>query len=242
MDWTVLKKYFYTILILLVCLLLCSVTLWAFIGSGLLKFNQPDRQEFKLQGIDVSHHQGVIRWGEVSKSDVAFAYIKATEADDFVDSRFDFNYQEATKYNLPTGAYHFYSLGYKGAIQAENFLSVIGDRHLQLPPVIDLEYVGNSKMRPEKENFQSELSIFIKSVTSNLNRRPILYTTYEFYDDYLYPDFSEYDIWIRDVYSFPDKKIGNWQLWQYSSNGRIKGIEGNVDLNVVKRDFLGFIQ
>ena len=49
-------------------------------GVAFYYFNySPDRMIHPLRGIDVSHHQGVVDWGKVAKSDVAFAILKATE-------------------------------------------------------------------------------------------------------------------------------------------------------------------
>ena len=62
---------------------------------------------------------------------------------------------------------------------------------------------------------------------------PILYTTKDFYDDYLHPEFSEYKIWIRSIFAEPyNIGIENWSFWQYNARGHIEGIEGFVDLNV----------
>ncbi|MCA9346627.1 hypothetical protein KC960_04000 [Candidatus Saccharibacteria bacterium] len=76
--------------------------------------------------------------------------------------------------------------------------------HNQLPPAIDLEYVGNSKQRPSKEEFQTKLREFIDITIKEFGQDPMLYTTYNFYGDYLNPEFSSYEIWIRDIYSHPN--------------------------------------
>ena len=48
-----------------------------------------------IQGVDVSHHQGAIDWRALAADNVAFAYIKATEGADHIDTRFAFNWREA---------------------------------------------------------------------------------------------------------------------------------------------------
>src|SRR5262245_52983882 len=70
------------------------------------------------RGIDVSAHQGEIDWSLVAKDDVAFAHIKATEADDFKDQRFIENWNNAKKTGIAVGAYHYFSLAYSGEVQA----------------------------------------------------------------------------------------------------------------------------
>ncbi len=111
---------------------------------------------------------------------------------------------------------------------------------IQLPPVVDLEYVGNSKKRPSVEDFQKELRDFLKIIEGKFGRKPLFYTTYDFAGDYLKEDFTEYDIWVRDVFSHPDEEVyPEWVIWQYTPKGRVNGIVGDVDLNVLRtKDWL----
>ena len=53
------------------------------------------------------------------------------------------------------------------------------------------------------------------------------------YELYIKDDFSDYPLWIRDVYFTPDEGIG-WLFWQYSDKGRLTGYVGEeryIDLN-----------
>jgi lysozyme len=198
----------------------------------------PDRDQYPIRGIDVSHHQGDIDWSLVSKDDVKFAYIKATEADDLTDEKFNINWENAQRNNIRVGAYHFYSLAYPGKVQAENFIRSVPTSTDQLPPAVDLEYIGNSKKRPSKEEFRQDLETYLKTISNYYNKKPILYTTYKFYNDYLSQDFTDYSIWIRDIYSEPKNKIKTWEIWQYNPRGKVKGIDGNVDLDVLNQKSL----
>ena len=73
-------------------------------------------------GIDVSAYQGEIDWQILSKNNIFFAYIKATEGSSFVDKNFAYNFSEAQKTDLHVGAYHFFSYDSSGEIQAQNFI------------------------------------------------------------------------------------------------------------------------
>lgn len=187
-----------------------------------------------LMGIDVSAHQGEVNWDRVRQSDVTFVFIKASEADDFKDQKFYGNWTSARKAGIPAGAYHFYSLAYDGEIQAKNFISSVPSKDLQLPPVVDLEYVGNSVQRPSKKEFENQLRIYINAIKEEYGTEPIIYTTASFYSDYLYPEFSSSHIWIRNLLWVPSEK--NWLFWQYSQWGRVDGIQGNTDLNFFRGD------
>jgi lysozyme len=225
-----LKKYWKQIVALLALIL---VLIGILIYMRVLWFVYPNREMYPTRGIDVARYQGDIDWKKVGGDDVGFAYIKATEADDLVDPLFKKNTENAKDAGIKVGAYHFYSLRYGGEIQAKNFIETVSTSSIDLAPVIDLEYVGNSKVRPSKEDFQKELRLYINMVKNRYKMEPVLYTTYQFYDDYLYPEFEMQPIWIRDIFSKPNTNIKNWVMWQYNSWGKIDGIEGPVDLNVL---------
>ena len=201
--------------------------------TGILWFVHPAWFGSYIYGIDVSHHQGEIDWSLVKKGPHRFVIIKATEGDDFVDDRFAQNWAEAQRNHLVVGAYHFYSLRFSGQVQAENFCRTVPYVEGMLPPVIDLEYGGNSKIRPEREEFWKELETFIEIVKKKYGRPPLFYVTYQFYKDYIREEYDYYDIWIRDIFKYPDKSvIKKWTIWQYKHRGHVKGIKGYVDLNV----------
>lgn len=224
--------------ILLIFLVIIVLIIVLFI-NGKIWFVSPDRNLFPVRGIDVSHYQGNIDWRKVSGDDVKFVFIKATEADDLKDDRFLYNWENARDNKLLTGAYHFYSLAYPGKLQAQNFINTVPIEANQLPPVIDLEYKGNSAQRPDKNTLQDDLKDYVEEITVHYGKKPILYTTYKFYSDYLYPEFQGYEIWIRDVLSEPDnQKVNNWIIWQYNPFGKIDGIKGYVDLNITSQKFL----
>ena len=93
-------------------------------------------------GVDVSNHQGDIDWQTLARSNVAFAYIKATEGGDFRDKRFQLNWEAAKRAGLARGAYHFFTQCRSGAEQAKNFIATVPREYGALPPVIDAEHMG----------------------------------------------------------------------------------------------------
>ena len=210
----------------------------ALLYFGIVWFNNPDRSEYPVQGIDVSHHQGEIKWEKVKKEGIDFAYIKATEGGDFIDKRFSTNWTQARKNHIVAGAYHFFTLCKSGKEQAENFISVVPIVENSLPPAIDLEFMGNCTSRSGRIDLNKELSIFMDKVQRQYKKKPVIYTTYEFYNRYNISGATDI-LWIRDIFMKP-KKIYSWTFWQFSNRQRIEGIEGYVDGNVFigsKEDF-----
>jgi lysozyme len=222
------------VLIFLILLILIEL-----ISNGYIWFVYPSKKKYPIRGIDISHHQGEIDWLKVKNKKLSFIFIKATEGHDFIDEDFDENWYWSKEIGLIRGAYHFYSLRIPGKDQANNFIKNVPKEKNILSPVIDLEFGGNSKVRPTKHKFKKELLDYIYEIGKHYDKKPIFYTTNTFYKEYLKDDeeLLQYDIWIRNIYYEP-RKIGKkkWLFWQYNSRGHIDGIKGFVDLNVYAFD------
>ncbi len=87
----------------------------------------------RLHGIDTSHWDGVIRWGEVRVSGQAyFAIHKCTEGTGFFDSQFNNNRAGTVAQTIPWAGYHFYLPAYGPLKQADWFLSKLGTPYPRL--------------------------------------------------------------------------------------------------------------
>jgi lysozyme len=211
---------------------------------GWLRFNYPSAGRYPFVGVDVSHHRGSIRWADVRSQGIAFAYVKATEGADFVDPLFRENWANARATGLAVGAYHFFTFCSDGASQADNFLATVPRAANSLPPAVDLEFNGNCAWVPDWSDLSQQLGAFLETLRRAYGREPVLYMTREFYDAYLRnaPDhFPSSPLWVRDLYRSPHW-LGKrpWTVWQYANNGRVRGIDGLVDLNVFRGDAMAW--
>ena len=212
---------------------LLLVIAFLFFELGYIRFNYPDKSEYPVRGIDISHHQQVVDWDVLKREDISFAIIKATEGGDHKDTQFERNWERAGDIGLVRGAYHYFTFCKSGLEQAENFIQSVPVVKNSLPPAIDLEFSGNCQARPSKEELLYELSIFSKLLEQRYGKTPIIYTTSESYNAFLAGEDLRYPIWIRDIYSKPKLPDGSkWDIWQFAHRGRLRGIEGFVDLNV----------
>jgi len=194
--------------------------------------NEPSRTDFPIRGLDVSAHQGSIDWKQVKASGMSFVYLKATEGGDFQDANFADNLKGAREAGLVCGAYHFFSLKTPGLTQAQNFIRTVPRDQVTLPPVIDLEFWGNSSARPTPEAFQSELHAYENAIKQAYGQTPLFYTSSDFSDVYL-QGYLYARIWARDIFRNPHADgMGPFNFWQYSDRGRLPGICGFVDLDV----------
>jgi lysozyme len=199
---------------------------------------------YDVIGVDVSHHQGDIDWPALARTDIAFAYIKASEGGDFRDRRFQANWEEARKAGLPRGAYHFFTQCRSGAEQARNFMAAVPREPGALPPMVDLEHMGPCRSGAAVADLVGEIAAYLGMLEQHYGRRPILYTDVVFDTTYLRGHFTRETFWTRSIVLPPWFRTDQWLIWQYHSCGRRAGVNGPVDLNAfrgTRREFEAFV-
>jgi len=204
---------------------------------GILLFNNPSSTRYPVRGVDVSAYQGDIDWAVLSRQNIHFAFIKATDGSDFVDRCFQTNFKNALSTGLRVGAYHFFSRGSTGKAQAEHYIATVPKIDGVLPPVVDFELYGdNNTSTPEREVIRAELSTLLYELEAYYGLKPILYATETSYSVYLSGYYDSYDLWIRNVFTRPKLlRIRLWTFWQYTNRARLDGYHGDeryIDLNV----------
>ena len=217
------KKRVFALGFLLVC---CAGAVVSF-RQGYWIPNYPSNVAFPVRGIDVSHHQGKIDWSRV-KTD--FAYIKATEGGDYQDPKFRENWIGSSSFGIRHGAYHYFTFKASGKDQAKNFIGSVPRQLQDMPPVVDLEFGGNSRADLSIVDFQRELTEFLSEVKRSFGSEPIIYTDSGFLNSYL-QGFPTPRLWIRSVVLRPSDQP-KWTIWQFSERMKVPGINGYVDQDV----------
>jgi lysozyme len=189
---------------------------------------------YEVIGVDVSNHQGGIDWPLLARTDIEFAYIKATEGGDFQDRCFQANWDGARAAGLARGAYHFFTQCRPGAEQARNFMRVVPREPGALPPVLDVEHWGPCRTGPRSADLAGEIATALDMLATHYGRRPLLYTDAEFDAAYLRDRFADETFWARAMFLPPGFRTSRWLIWQYDNRGRRAGVTGPVDLNVFR--------
>ena len=213
----------------------CSLLLIVLIALGWYVWFpsfRPGLRPGEQYGIDVSHHQGRIEWQRVARDGISFAYIKATEGGDFVDRRFLHNWTAAEQAGMARGAYHFFTLCTPGEVQARNFLRTVPPTPKSMAPAVDLELKGNCRARPDPAAVKQELARFLNLVESETRKTMVLYVGDDFEDRYPIRSSMGRPLWHRRVLRRPD--VDGWIIWQVHGYARVDGIQGRVDLNVMR--------
>ena len=211
----------------------------------------------RVYGIDISRHQHEIgkkiypiHWpslrivgiGSVAhqhaagKVDypVSFVFIKATQGTTIFSKYYPYDLNGARSQGIPVAPYHFYSPRSSGIDQAKYFLKYARIPLTSMPPVLDVEPTDQqiAQMGGREVLFRETLN-WMRYVERATGRRPILYVGQSFVNDHL-PHAPEalrsYDVWIARYGEFrPYVKLAFWQL---TPEGRVRGIHGDVDINV----------
>lgn len=205
--------------------------------TELHRFPATRSAEFEIHGIDVSKYQGNIDWEQVRDAGVAFAYIKATEGGDRVDSKFAYNWAAAKAAGVPRGAYHFVYWCRQPHEEMANFIATVPNDPDALPPVLDVEATPTSrscKRTLYREEVVRDMRAMLTAMERAYGKKPVIYSSVDFYQAILEPnELAEYPIWVRSTKYHPKVRYGDrrWTFWQYRSDGRIPGIVGAVDQN-----------
>ncbi len=200
---------------------------------------------FSIHGIDVSHHNGTINWQMVKNVNVSgikigFAFIKATQGNNFVDHQFENNWQQTKKVNITRGAYHYFTENCSGIEQAAHFIKTVGAiLPGDLPPVLDIE---ENKIWNKAELNKQALD-FLEALEKHYNVKPILYTYASFFQEKMDEGFNAYPLWIAHYNEKHAPNINrNWIIWQHNEHGTVSGINEDVDFNAFKGDWNKFRQ
>ncbi|MDQ3289926.1 MAG: glycoside hydrolase family 25 protein [Bacteroidota bacterium] len=185
-----------------------------------------------LRGVDVSRYQTHVKWPEVKRNQISFVFIKATEGFYGRDRLFHKHWQRTGQAGLIRGAYHFYRPNQPAWLQALNFLTQVEIVPGDLPPVLDVEQIGYAT----DEELRESISTWLHWVEWRYGVKPIIYTNYNFYKDYLEGFFENYPFWIAH-YKVNQLKLSDYsrkqvKFWQHTDRGAVSGIEGRVDCNV----------
>lgn len=196
-----------------------------------------NEDEVSLRGIDVSWVQGDIDWEAVSKSGIDFVIIRAGRGDidgegPKEDTHFFRNIQGANRYGIDVGVY-FYSYAEtpeQAEREAELVLELLRGHTVTYPVIYDMEE------NVDKTDLTDIAEAFMETVADG-GYYPMLYSYRFGIDANFSRRFKEkYAIWIAQLKKRPETDY-DYYIWQYSHEGKVNGIEGNVDFNIAYRDF-----
>ena len=192
-----------------------------------------------IEGIDISNHQTSADFGKIKASGRQFCIHKCSEANDFVDRFLRPRWDQMAAAGLKRGAYHFARpSACSSASEAAFFVSLMKDL-LSNGDVVVLDM--------EDEKFPAGRSVspwtldWCARVTQALGVKPMIYTYPYYVSERLltHPDLAQYPLWWASYQPTMRPVPAPWNeaaIWQYTSDGRVPGLGGDIDLNRLLSD------
>ena len=207
-------------------------------------------------GIDVSSWQNDINWAAVKSSGIVdYAIIRCGRGDDMRsqdDRQFINNVNGCQKNGIPFGIY-IYSYAYNTSMaqsEANHVLRLLKEAGLDpskvaYPIYLDLEQqdqsgrpagMNDGKYHTVSNQMLEQIAITFCSSIESAGYEAGIYANRNWWTNYLVgSSFNEWSKWVAQ-YNTSCTYSGSYDMWQCMSNGRISGIDGNVDINF---DFVG---
>lgn len=189
------------------------------------------------KGIDVSKHQGAIKWDKAAKV-IDFAIIRASYGTN-KDEMFDKNAVGCAENDVPFGLYvASYAVNAYEAIEEAKFVCALANKYsvysVPLPVFFDWEYFSYNYAVSKGYKPTAEM---IKIITNNFCSQvkeegytPGIYTNLDYYNKYYKDIIQQHALWF--AHWVPNAELPpNTLFWQYTSKGICAGIEGFVDFN-----------
>lgn len=196
--------------------------------------NTPDNTGIK--GIDVSKWEGTIDWSLVKSDGVQFAMIRSSYGSSSTDPMFE-NYYAAAKANgIAVGVYHYsYATTVDQATKEANFfVTKLKGKQFEYPVCLDIE--DPSQEGVDKKTLTSIATTYM-NILSQAGYYPMVYTDKYWLTSVLDDTMlTSYDHWLAEwgtSITYPGK-VG---IWQYTSTGTVKGINGSVDMDTSYVDY-----
>lgn len=191
-----------------------------------------------MKGIDVSIHNGSIDWQKVKNAGVQFAILRAGYGREISqkDARFEENYRNAKAAGIPVGAYWYsYAMSEDEArLEADVLLKIIDGKQFEMPVYFDLE--EKKQFDLGKEKVSAIMRAFLERVESAGYFVGLYGSAYSLTTRTVDDIKSRYTIWLAH-WTEQTNYSGAYGIWQYSSEGKVDGISGNVDLDICYKDF-----
>ncbi len=194
-------------------------------------------------GIDVSKHNGSIDWNAVKNSGVSFVIIRcgyrgSSTGALIADPKFAANIQGATAAGLKVGLYVFSQAVNNREAVEEASMAIEKARGYKItyPIFIDVEAAGGRADGIDNGTRTEVIRTFCNTVQAE-GYTAGLYANRNWLNTKISTgSLGNVKVWLAQYAAAPTYN-GRYEMWQYSSTGKIGGIKGNVDLNI---SYLGY--
>lgn len=194
--------------------------------------------------IDVSTYNGDIDWNAVKAAGVDYAIIRVGyrgygTARLVQDRRFEQNMRGAINAGIRVGAYIVtQAVNTEEAVEEASFIvEKCRGYNVTLPLAIDVEWAGNSYEEGRANSISAStrtdvINAFARTVM-NSGYTAMAYANKDWFENKIYSGnlFSSCKIWLAQYRNTEYTYGGRVNMWQYTSKGRVDGINRDVDIS-----------
>lgn len=196
-----------------------------------------------VMGIDVSKWNGTIDWAAVKNSGISYVIIRcgyrgSSEGTLIEDPKFKTNIEGAAKAGLKVGVYFFTQAvdDVEAVEEASMVLELVKNYKISYPIFLDVEPSGGRADKIDKATRTAVCKAFCETI-KKAGYTAGIYANKTWLNEKIDASaLGSHKIWLAQYAATPTYS-GRYDLWQYSSTGRVSGISGDVDLNV---SYLGY--
>lgn len=215
---------------------------WQFLDRSGGHYSYKDDKYTAKLGVDVSKFQNEIDWELVAGDGIRFAMIRMGyrgygNGALMTDPTFQYNIEGALENGLDVGVY-FFSQAVTAAEaieEAEYLLEAIAEYDVTMPVVFDMEIVTESEEARANSLSPSERAVITEAFCERIAEAgysPMIYGNPAWLLSKMdWQSLPDYPLWLAQ-YSREPFFPYEFTMWQYTSTGRVNGIDGDVDLNL----------
>lgn len=191
-----------------------------------------------VMGIDISKHNGTVDWNAVKNAGVEFVILRCGYRGSasgvlVEDEKFRTNIKGAMAAGLKVGIYFFsQAVNEMEAVEEASLtLSLIKGHKISYPVYIDVEAANGRADGLSAAERTKVVKAFCETVRDSGYTAGVYSNKNWFAEKMDTGAFGNYRIWLAQYTESPTY-TGRYEMWQYSSQGTIPGIKGDVDLNI----------
>lgn len=189
-------------------------------------------------GIDVSKWNGTIDWTKVRNSGISYVIIRcgyrgSSTGALIEDPTFRSNIKGALAAGLKVGVYFFSQATneVEAVEEASMTLNLISGYKISYPVFLDVEASGGRGDAIDSGTRTAVINAYCKTI-ANSGYSSGVYANKTWLNEKFSPgSLGGAKIWLAQYNTAPTYG-GRYNLWQYTSKGKVSGISGNVDMNL----------
>lgn len=209
-----------------------------------------------LSVIDISTHQKNVNYQKVKDSGVQGVILRigytgyGVSKSKNKDAEFERHYKGFTQVGLPIGIY-WYSCAYteeEAIVEAKKTLEFLANRPIELGVWLDTEDThdttkfGLAKINQRmlsKEKLTSIARAYCNYIRDKCYKEVGIYASTSWLNNELdMSKLQDYMVWVAHYGVSKPTYKGKYDMWQYTSSGKVNGISGNVDMNKLYTDLI----